>query len=175
MTRGLCAAHVLECAMAMLGAEEAEALNREATAIAVEFGAISANSGPFSCSGDVAVPPLASTTDLESTITCALLEDATTTCEFPLFVGPHPLLDCPAPPASPFREAEATSTPFASLPVTCDPATPAGIPSDAYPGPLKPNAAFTVTCRSTETPNTCSFDVDLQARAPPPFLSNDGI
>ena len=162
----LCAAHVLECTMASIAAEVAEDMSRDATAIATDFGAITASSGPFSCSGDIAVPPLTSTTDLESTITCSLLEDATTTCEFPLFVGPHPELDCPAPPADAIRESDAIDALFTGADaVTCTPASPADIPSGAFPGPLEDNKPFAVSCNSTETPHTCTFDVVLLARA----------
>ena len=168
-TLGFRAAHVLDCApTARTEAAVVEDLSGNARAITTEVGAITANSGPFDCSGSINVPPLSSEMDLTSTIRCWLFEDEATTCEFTLFVGPHPLLDCPVPPANPFREAEATSTPFASLPVTCDPPTPADIPFEAFPLFREQDKPFTVTCSSSETPNTCTFDVALRARAPLP-------
>ena len=160
--------------MVMIAADVAEDMSRDATAIAIDFAAITAFSGPFVCSGDIAVPPLTSDTDLESTITCSLLEDAATTCEFPLFVGPHPELDCPAPPADAIRESDAIDALFTDADaVTCTPATPADIPSGAFPAPLQDNKPFAVSCNSTETPHTCTFDVVLLARAPPACLLAD--
>lgn len=156
----------------MLEAEDLDSgINAQSGALA--SGAIVRNSGDFTCTGTVDVPPLASTTDTMNTITCALDENPATTCEFTLFIGPHPLLDCPGsvPPLRPSDAAASTGL-FESNPaVTCVPAAAADIPGDSFPSTVEDEATFTVECSSTETPNTCSFDIVLHAGAPQlPFL-----
>ena len=150
----------------MLSADEAVAAGDDVTAAAAAADAVAGASGAYTCTGVIDVPDLASTTDTMTTITCALDESPATACDFKLFVGPHPLLECPVVPSLTPSGAAASTEPFGDNPaVTCEPATAGGIPGGSFPTEVGTDAAYTVTCSSTETPNTCSFDVVLRAGA----------
>lgn len=144
-----------------------ESLEGDASTIATTYSAILEASDGVVCSGVITTPPLGSGVSdaSEQSITCQLANDAQTTCTFSLSVLPHPPLECPAPPALPIRSDSAAqqTQPFGTGSVSCSPATPADIPPEEFPtvpGNTAPSS-YTVTCASSDTPNTCAFDVSL--------------
>lgn len=164
---------VLECQDTGVSASEAQEAQLDATTLATLRGAIVDAASAVSCTGTVTVPPLDATMDTMQTITCSLDVEPTTTCEFRLFVGPHPVLECPAPPDGPLLAAAAITAveAFSSDPsVTCTPSSLADIPAIAFRTQAGADAVpYTVMCESTETPNTCDFEVMLAPSAPLPL------
>ena len=144
--------------------------SRSTTSAALASGAIVRHSSSFTCRGHINVPPLESTTDIMNTVVCELDASPTTTCKFKLYVGPHPLLQCPPGfPLTPSGAAAAATVPFVDNPaVTCNAANVAAdIPAQFFPAEVGQFLNYIVTCRSTETPNKCDIWIVLRAGAPP--------
>ena len=148
-----------------------EELAGNTTAVVTTAGGITGASSSITClPPSIGVPPLGSAADQisDTAVVCQLADTPDVSCSLSVQVTPHPLLDCPAPPAGELRAATAVemTAPFGSGAVTCDPASPAAIAVEKFPGRLEEDTTLPVTCSSTETPNTCSFDVTLAGRAP---------
>ena len=158
-----------ESGLVSVPAVKAEARG-DLTTVMLDYG-ITEASGPVSCIGaSVAVPDEFEV--VPRVASCELVEfpRPQTFCQILFSVLPHLPIECPAPPPGALRaiDAEQMSTPFGTGTVSCDPASPADIPATEFPGALEDDIVFSVQCSSTETANTCGFDVVLAGRASRP-------